>query len=171
VRGVVLRKPGDVIIEEREDRRTHRRHHPAGGHLHLRQRPVAVPRRGARGGPSDGARVRRGGRRGRRPGRDRGARRLLVGSFWSSDNTCEICRARYQAYRVNRVLMGTKGTAAPARSHPWEDMLRPRHRTCDRRIGSGSRSGRTGRRIRSMRGSGKLARRSGTGRRCTRNHH
>src|SRR3954466_9056050 len=33
-----------------------------------------------------------------------------VGSFWASDNTCEICTAGYQAYCVHRVLMGTNGT-------------------------------------------------------------
>lgn len=35
---------------------------------------------------------------------------FVIGSFWASDNTCEICRSGYQAYCVHRVLMGTLGT-------------------------------------------------------------
>jgi len=35
---------------------------------------------------------------------------FVVGSFWASDNTCEICRAGYQSGCVNRVLMATIGT-------------------------------------------------------------
>src|SRR4051812_18571559 len=31
---------------------------------------------------------------------------FVVGSFWASDNTCEICRAGYQSACVNRVPMG-----------------------------------------------------------------
>jgi threonine dehydrogenase-like Zn-dependent dehydrogenase len=33
---------------------------------------------------------------------------FVVGSFWASDNTCEICQAGYQAYCVHRVLMGSR---------------------------------------------------------------
>ena len=40
---------------------------------------------------------------------------FVVGSFWASDNTCEICQAGYQAYCVHRVLMGP---SAPSRAGP-----------------------------------------------------
>lgn len=46
---------------------------------------------------------------------------FVVGSFWASDNTCEICRAGYQAYCVNRVLMGTIGTQAERARIPLAD--------------------------------------------------
>lgn len=37
---------------------------------------------------------------------------FVVGSFWASDNTCEICRAGYQSHCVQRVPMGAIGTQA-----------------------------------------------------------
>src|SRR5881397_155101 len=37
---------------------------------------------------------------------------FVVGSFWGSDNTCEICRAGYQSACVNRVPMGSLGAQA-----------------------------------------------------------
>ncbi|HEY0373706.1 MAG TPA: zinc-binding dehydrogenase, partial [Amnibacterium sp.] len=46
---------------------------------------------------------------------------FVVGSFWASDNTCEICRAGYQAYCVHRVLMGTIGTQATKARVPLAD--------------------------------------------------
>ncbi|MCU1473011.1 zinc-dependent alcohol dehydrogenase family protein [Amnibacterium sp.] len=46
---------------------------------------------------------------------------FVVGSFWASDNTCEICRAGYQAYCVHRVLMGTIGTQATKARIPLAD--------------------------------------------------
>lgn len=46
---------------------------------------------------------------------------FVVGSFWASDNTCEICRAGYQAYCVHRVLMGTIGTQAELARVPLAD--------------------------------------------------
>src|SRR3712207_7772032 len=33
---------------------------------------------------------------------------FVVGSFWASDNTCEICRAGYQSACVHRVPMGMR---------------------------------------------------------------
>jgi threonine dehydrogenase-like Zn-dependent dehydrogenase len=36
----------------------------------------------------------------------------VVGSFWATDNTCEICRAGYQSGCVNRVAMGALGAQA-----------------------------------------------------------
>src|SRR3954447_20422660 len=46
---------------------------------------------------------------------------FVVGSFWASDNTCEICRAGYQAYCVHRVLMGTIGTQSELARVPLAD--------------------------------------------------
>ncbi|MGV9676037.1 zinc-dependent alcohol dehydrogenase family protein [Nocardia sp. NPDC003482] len=46
---------------------------------------------------------------------------FVVGSFWASDNTCEICRAGYQAYCVHRTLMGTLGTQAERARVPLAD--------------------------------------------------
>ena len=37
---------------------------------------------------------------------------FVVGSFFASDNTCEICRAGYQSSCVNRVGVGAEGTQA-----------------------------------------------------------
>src|SRR5215208_4666864 len=37
---------------------------------------------------------------------------FVVGSFWASDNTCELCRAGYQSACVNRVPMGALGAQA-----------------------------------------------------------
>lgn len=46
---------------------------------------------------------------------------FVVGSFWASDNTCEICRSGYQAYCLHRVLMGTIGTQAEKVRVPLAD--------------------------------------------------
>jgi threonine dehydrogenase-like Zn-dependent dehydrogenase len=46
---------------------------------------------------------------------------FVVGSFWASDNTCEICRAGYQSSCVHRVLMGTIGTQAEYARVPLAD--------------------------------------------------
>lgn len=46
---------------------------------------------------------------------------FVVGSFWSSDNTCEICQAGYQAYCVHRTLMGLIGTQAEKARIPLAD--------------------------------------------------
>jgi len=46
---------------------------------------------------------------------------FVVGSFWASDNTCEICAAGYQSYCVHRVLMGTIGTQAEYARIPLAD--------------------------------------------------
>src|SRR3954471_256654 len=46
---------------------------------------------------------------------------FVVGSFWASDNTCEICLAGYQAHCVHRVLMGTIGTQSERARIPLAD--------------------------------------------------
>src|SRR5213080_336489 len=40
---------------------------------------------------------------------------FVVGSFFASDNTCEICRAGYQTSCVNREILGTGGGAQSQR--------------------------------------------------------
>jgi threonine dehydrogenase-like Zn-dependent dehydrogenase len=46
---------------------------------------------------------------------------FVVGSFWASDNTCEICRAGYQSFCPHRVLMGTIGTQSTKARIPLAD--------------------------------------------------
>jgi threonine dehydrogenase-like Zn-dependent dehydrogenase len=46
---------------------------------------------------------------------------FVVGSFWASDNTCEICQAGYQSFCTHRVLMGTIGTQATKARIPLAD--------------------------------------------------
>ena len=46
---------------------------------------------------------------------------FVVGSFWASDNTCEICRAGYQSHCVHAELMGTIGTQAEYARVPLAD--------------------------------------------------
>jgi threonine dehydrogenase-like Zn-dependent dehydrogenase len=46
---------------------------------------------------------------------------FVVGSFWASDNTCELCQVGYQSSCVRRVLMGTIGTQAELARVPLAD--------------------------------------------------
>jgi threonine dehydrogenase-like Zn-dependent dehydrogenase len=46
---------------------------------------------------------------------------FVVGSFFASDNTCEICRAGYQSSCVNREAMGRIGTQAELARVPLAD--------------------------------------------------
>ena len=46
---------------------------------------------------------------------------FVVGSFFASDNTCEICRAGYQSRCVHNVVMGTIGTQAERARIPLAD--------------------------------------------------
>ncbi|WP_066913372.1 zinc-dependent alcohol dehydrogenase family protein [Millisia brevis] len=46
---------------------------------------------------------------------------FVVGSFWSSDNTCEICLAGFQSYCRHRTLMGLIGTQAQYARIPLAD--------------------------------------------------
>src|SRR6266542_4933340 len=46
---------------------------------------------------------------------------FVVGSFFASDNTCEICRAGYQSSCVHRELMGAIGTQAEYARIPLAD--------------------------------------------------
>ncbi|WP_433380150.1 zinc-dependent alcohol dehydrogenase family protein [Actinoplanes sp. CA-142083] len=46
---------------------------------------------------------------------------FVVGSFWASDNTCEICRAGYQSACLHRVPMGALGAQAEYLRVPLAD--------------------------------------------------
>ncbi|HZW41068.1 MAG TPA: alcohol dehydrogenase catalytic domain-containing protein, partial [Agromyces sp.] len=46
---------------------------------------------------------------------------FVVGSFFASDNTCEICRAGYQSHCVHRVPMGALGSQAEYLRVPLAD--------------------------------------------------
>src|ERR671910_447624 len=46
---------------------------------------------------------------------------FVVGSFWASDNTCEICRAGYQCRCVDARPMGVEGAQAPWLRVPLAD--------------------------------------------------
>lgn len=46
---------------------------------------------------------------------------FVVGSFFASDNTCEICRAGYQSSCIHRVIMGSLGSQAEFLRVPLAD--------------------------------------------------
>ena len=46
---------------------------------------------------------------------------FVVGSFWASDNTCQLCRAGYQSACVQRVPMGALGAQAERLRVPLAD--------------------------------------------------
>jgi len=46
---------------------------------------------------------------------------FVIGSFFTSDNTCEICRAGYQSSCIHRTLMNTIGTQAEYARIPLAD--------------------------------------------------
>ncbi len=46
---------------------------------------------------------------------------FVIGSFFASDNTCEICHAGYQSSCIHRELMGTIGTQAELARLPLAD--------------------------------------------------
>jgi threonine dehydrogenase-like Zn-dependent dehydrogenase len=46
---------------------------------------------------------------------------FVVGSFFASDNTCEICRAGYQSSCVHRQGIGAEGAQAELMRVPWAE--------------------------------------------------
>ncbi|HEU0213392.1 MAG TPA: alcohol dehydrogenase catalytic domain-containing protein [Jiangellaceae bacterium] len=46
---------------------------------------------------------------------------FVIGSFWASDNTCEICQAGYQSACINRVPIGSLGAQAELLRVPLAD--------------------------------------------------
>ncbi|SES86473.1 zinc-dependent alcohol dehydrogenase family protein [Geodermatophilus poikilotrophus] len=125
MRGVVLHVPGDVRVEERPDPRIEQ---PTDAVIRVTAACVCGsdlwPYRGIEevDGPAPmgheyvgvveevGSDVRT---------LERG--QFVVGSFFASDNTCEICRAGYQSRCVNAVPVGALGTQAEYARIPLAD--------------------------------------------------
>ena len=125
MRGAVLHAPGDIRVEQRADPRIE---NPTDAVLRLTATCVCGsdlwPYRGIEtvDGPSPmgheyagiveevGAEVQT-----IKPGQ------FVVGSFWATDNTCEICRAGYQSACVNRGPMGALGAQADLLRVPLAD--------------------------------------------------
>jgi threonine dehydrogenase-like Zn-dependent dehydrogenase len=125
VRGAVMHAPGDVRVEDREDPRILV---PTDAVIRLSATCICGsdlwPYRGfdAVDGPSPmgheyvGIVEQVGSQVGNiRPGQ------FVVGSFFASDNTCEICRAGYQTSCINRVGMGGNGAQAEYLRVPLAD--------------------------------------------------
>src|SRR3954449_524982 len=125
MRGVVLHAPGDVRVEERPDPTIEA---PTDAVIRLVASCVCGsdlwPYRGVEAGDEPrpmgheyvgvveevGSDV-----RSVRPGQ------FVVGSFFASDNTCEICRAGYQSSCMHRELMGALGAQAELLRVPLAD--------------------------------------------------
>src|SRR5687768_3912839 len=125
MRGVVMYGPGDVRVEEREDSRIAA---PTDAIIRLSHTCICGSDlwlwRGldTLHGPSPmgheyagvveevGADV-----RSIRPGQ------FVVGSFFASDDTCEICRAGYQSSCIHRELIGAEGAQAELLRVPLAD--------------------------------------------------
>jgi threonine dehydrogenase-like Zn-dependent dehydrogenase len=134
MRGTVLYAPGDIRVEERDDPRILA---PTDAIIRLSATCVCGsdlwPYRGIEtvNGPTPmgheyvgiveevGSEVRQV-----RPGQ------FVVGSFFASDNTCEICRAGYQSRCVHAELMGAIGTQAQYARVPLADGTLVAPRTC-----------------------------------------
>jgi threonine dehydrogenase-like Zn-dependent dehydrogenase len=125
MRGAVLHAPGDVRLDTRDDPRIE---HPTDAIIRLAATCVCGsdlwPYRGieAVAGPApmgheyvgiveevgtDVATL--------KPGQ------FVVGSFWASDNTCEVCQAGYQSRCVHAELIGAIGTQAEYARIPLAD--------------------------------------------------
>jgi threonine dehydrogenase-like Zn-dependent dehydrogenase len=125
MRGAVLYAPGDVRVEDRDDPRIIE---PTDAILRLSASCVCGsdlwPYRGVEAvqGPSPmgheyvgvvqavGSQVNT-----IRPGQ------FVVGSFWASDNTCELCQAGYQSACLRRAPMGALGAQAELLRVPLAD--------------------------------------------------
>ncbi|GCD92861.1 zinc-dependent alcohol dehydrogenase family protein [Embleya hyalina] len=125
MRGVVMHAPGDVRVQEREDPTIV---HPTDAVIRLAATCVCGsdlwPYRGidAVDGPAPmgheyaGVVEEVGGAvTSVRPGQ------FVVGSFFASDNTCEICRAGYQSSCVHRESLGALGAQAERLRVPLAD--------------------------------------------------
>ncbi|MEU6266008.1 zinc-dependent alcohol dehydrogenase family protein [Saccharopolyspora shandongensis] len=123
--GAVMHAPGDVRVEEREDPKIL---HPIDAIIRLSAACVCGsdlwPYRGIEqlNGPTPmgheyvGIVEEVGGEvENIKPGQ------FVIGSFFASDNTCEVCRAGYQSSCVHRVIMGSIGTQAQLLRVPLAD--------------------------------------------------
>jgi threonine dehydrogenase-like Zn-dependent dehydrogenase len=125
MRGAVLYAPGDVRVEERADPKIER---PTDAVIRLAATCVCGsdlwPYRGVDPvqGPAPmgheyvGVVEEVGG-----DVRDVTPGQFVVGSFFASDNTCEICRAGYQSSCVHRELVGALGAQAERLRVPLAD--------------------------------------------------
>jgi threonine dehydrogenase-like Zn-dependent dehydrogenase len=125
MRGVILHAPRDVRVEQREDPKIE---HPTDAIIRLAATCVCGsdlwPYRGLEpvDGPAPmgheyvGVVEEVGG-----DVQTIKAGQFVIGSFFASDNTCEICRAGYQSSCVHRVPMGSIGTQAELARIPLAD--------------------------------------------------
>src|SRR6478672_9794267 len=108
MRGAILYAPGDVRVDERDDPKIVE---PTDAVIRLSATCVCGsdlwPYRGVEAVGSDVRTV--------KPGQ------FVIGSFFASDNTCEICKAGYQTSCVHRVPMGTLGAQAEYLRVPLAD--------------------------------------------------
>jgi Alcohol dehydrogenase GroES-like domain len=125
MRGVILHAPGDVRVEQREDPKIEQ---PTDAIIRLAAtcvcgsdlwpyrgiEPVGEP---APMGHEYAGVVEEAGSDVQtiKPGQ------FVIGSFFASDNTCEICQAGYQSSCVHRVPMGSIGTQAELARIPLAD--------------------------------------------------
>jgi len=125
MRGVVLHAPGDVRVEDREDPRIVE---PTDAVIRVSATCICGsdlwPYRGIDkvDGPSPMGHEYVGVIE--EIGRDVSTLKVgdfVVGSFFASDNTCEICRAGYQSRCVHAVGMGSIGTQAERARIPLAD--------------------------------------------------
>jgi threonine dehydrogenase-like Zn-dependent dehydrogenase len=124
MRGVVMRVPGDVRVEDRDDPRIL---HPADAIIRLsaacicgsdlwpyrgaeevRDQPMGHEYAGVVEEVGSGVRNIRAGD-------------FVVGSFVASDNTCALCQAGYQSFCVHRTFMNEIGTQAQLARIPMAD--------------------------------------------------
>ncbi len=125
MRGVILHAPGDVSVEQREDPKIEQ---PTDAIIRLAATCVCGsdlwPYRGIEtvdepapmGHEYAGIVEEVGGDvQAVKPGQ------FVIGSFFASDNTCEICQAGYQSSCVHRVPMGSIGTQAELARVPLAD--------------------------------------------------
>src|SRR4051812_40644495 len=125
MRGVVLHAPGDVRVEERADPRIEQPTDAVirvvaacvcGSHLWPYRGVDAVTEPAPMGHEYVGVVEEVGSEVGTiRPGQ------FVVGSFFASDNTCEICRAGYQSRCIHAEPMGAIGTQAEYARVPLAD--------------------------------------------------
>src|SRR5881409_938808 len=126
MRGVILHAPRDVRVEDREDPEIIE---PTEAIIRLTATCICGsdlwPYRGAEGIPSEpepmgheyvgvveeiGAHV-----------ENVKVGDFVVGSFWATDNTCEICQAGYQSFCQHRIHMGVSATQAQRARIPLAD--------------------------------------------------
>ena len=125
MRVVILNTPGDVRVEERDDPTIDE---PTDVIIRLAATSVCGSDLWAWRGINpvtqpvpDGPRVRRRRRGGRRGVRNIKPGQFVVGSFFASDNTCEICRAGYQSRCAHGEFAGAGGAQAQCLRVPLAD--------------------------------------------------